>query len=90
MPWSLGSKDWGSFSGRTITHIFFRLVQVVLVSLGALAGVFAQGEHNRFSGFGSQSGLVGYSVQWVGTMVEQPSSRTHQLVGCWGIRNGLF
>lgn len=35
MLWGLGLSDWGSLSGRPVTHLFFQLVQMVLVPLGA-------------------------------------------------------
>lgn len=36
IPWGLWTRDLGSLAGKQVTHLFFHLVQVVRVSLGAV------------------------------------------------------
>lgn len=68
MPLGLGLRDWGSLVGRPVTHLFFQLVPVPLMPLGApdLVGMAQKGEDGGLGGFAWQSRACRlYSHGWV-------------------------
>lgn len=81
VPWGLRPRDWGSLSGKPVTHLFFCLVPAGDVSPGSGAG---------FSGFGQQSGSLRLQCPVSGGRGGATCQQnSHLLAGCWGdMRSG--
>lgn len=76
MPWGLWSRDWGSLAGRQVTHFFFQLVQVCLGAVVLAGDIWPGWSVKGSADSGCRVGLAGYSVQWVGMVLQHPASNT--------------